>query len=177
MAKVSWRTDHEGIERMRELTEALILTEKDRAGPLRIVMHKEHARQVKQAFQTEGASTGMGKWKGWSPSYAAWRASLPGSPSGRRLGPGFGSKILVLGGEMKSKATKVSHPDFVSLFKKPFTYSFGVRDEKAVKHENGPSFGLPRRSFIQKTPGQLEHFNLELTNFWKKRIRQVLRNA
>ncbi len=155
-----------GIERVRTLTQGLLLTDRDKAGPLRKELQKTHIKQVNKAFSTQGVSVQGGPWKGWSAPYAAWRAR----------NPSLGKKMLVLTGTMKERFTKATHGAFVSNFVKPFTFQFGAVDDVAFKHQNAVD-RLPKRSVIDKTSKQLKEFRATLESYWIKRIEQVLRNV
>lgn len=162
---VGMTVNHKGIERMRDTADALVLTEKDRAGPVRRELQKVHVMQVRQAFATQGATTLGGKWPAWSPSYAAWR---------KRYQARWGKKMMVLTGTMKWKFTKPSHRAFVSKWVRPWKFLFGAVDEVASLHQEGRG-RLPIRSVVNKTKKDLEQFGKALAEFWKKRIRQVVR--
>jgi hypothetical protein len=163
--KILMRVRHDNIERIRLNVDALKFTERDKKGPLMKVMARENARQVRLAFSTQGATVATGPWPALSPGYAAWKKKW--FPT---------KKILRLTDTLFDKATKVSHPAYIKKFVKPFRYVLGFRDEVGFKHQVGAD-NLPRRSLMDKKPGDIEHFKLELLNEFNKRKRAVERNA
>ena len=167
------RVNHDGIERIRLRTQKLILTDRDKAGPLRIELQQTHIKQVNAAFKTKGASTGMA-WPEWSPGYAAWRSKHPevGRTMMQLSAPwqGRGAK------ELRRAFTLPGSVKFIGRFVKPFKYIFGANDEVALKHEIGAG-RLPRRSVITKTPADIKQFIRTLLKFWDKRIEQFRRHA
>jgi len=173
MAKILFRPNPEAIERIRVTTEALKLTDKDKAGPLRIELESVHVKQVNKAFKTRGVSTGRA-WPAWKPGYAAWRAK----------NPGFGKTMMQLSKpwqgrpakELRRAFTLPGHPKSIGKFKKPFSFIFGASDDVAFKHEHGIG-PLPRRSIINKTPKDIKQFVRTLLSFWDKRIEQATRHA
>ena len=159
--KVIMKPNRDGIERLRELSESIILTEHDRKGPLLRELGRTNVKQVRRAIATQGASSGA-VWQGWSPGYVAWRAKNA-----------LGRTMMVLTGTLKAKFTAVTHGDHIREWVRPFTYRFGARDEIAFRHQTGDG-GLPVRSVINKTDADHQEFRNTLFEFYIKRLRQVL---
>jgi len=159
--KVILKPDKRGIERLRELSESIILTEHDRKGPLLRELGRTNVKQVRRSFASRGVTTGA-PWEPWSPGYAAWRARNA-----------LGNRMMILTGTLKNKFTAVSHGDHIRRFIAPFTYQFGALDEVAFKHQN-PTGLLPKRSVIDKTAADHKEFRSTLLDFYIKRVRQVL---
>lgn len=156
------------FKRLRARTEALLLTDADKSGPLMVEMDREHVRQVTKAYTTEGATT-QGGWPRLSPRYAAWK---------RKAFPG--RKILVRSGETRARFTRPNHPGHYRAFIRPFTYLFGADSSVQAKHEYGigdPGQRLPRRSILTKTAQDIAAFQNALVQFYLKRVRQVLRHT
>lgn len=165
---VRMRYNRAGIERLRTLTGGLLLTDADKAGPLLVELDRVHTRQSRQAFVSEGASTGS-VWARLSPRYQAWK---------RKARPG--RKILVFDGETRDRFLMPTNPNHLREYVKPSIYRFGVASEKAWHHENGIGEGtqrLPRRSVLRKTAAQYQEFTKAFVAFYIKRMRQVLRHA
>jgi hypothetical protein len=154
-----------GIERLRTKVEALRLTPADKAGPLMVEMDRECSRQFRQAFTTEGATSGS-RWPDLSPRYAAWK---------RKVRPG--RKILVFSGDTRERFLMPTNSAHVRQFIPPFTYRFGAASEKAWRHEYGVGEGkqrLPVRSVVRKTANDIKSFQRVLATFYIKRLRQVV---
>lgn len=155
------------FQRLRMRTEALMLSEADKRGPLLVEMDRTHVRQVTKAYTTEGASTGRA-WERLSPGYAKWK---------RRHFPG--RKILVLTRDTRERFTQPTNAAHIREFKTPFTYIFGALSEKQWRHETGTGTGrqrLPVRSVLTKTQADYAAFVTTLRVFYQKRVRQVLRH-
>jgi len=162
------RSQPAGFKRLRTRSQLLILSRADRAGPLLTELDRVHVRQVRQAFSTEGASTGS-SWPALSPGYAKWK---------RRAYPG--RRILTRSRDMRNKFEQSSNPGHVRRWLGGLRFGFGVIDEKAWRHENAAGVGhqrLPRRSVIQKTAAQLQEFTRAFIAFYIKRVRQALRHS
>ena len=164
------RVNRDSFKRVRTRIEALQLSDADRSGPLLIELDRENTRQVRRAFASEGSTTGSGRWPRWSPKYAAWRESL----AGRRRS--IGRRMLVLTGTMRDKFISPSHGDHVAEWRGGFRYAFGVADDVAYIHMGSAGRSqMPYRSVIDKTEADRRGFAGVLLNFYRKRIRQVLR--
>lgn len=165
---VTMRSNSSEFKRFRTRIEALILSDADKSGPLMIVMDREHIRQVRRAYGSEGATTAQGPWPRLSPRYAAWK---------RKAYPG--RRILVRTRETFQKFVQPTSASHIRRFVQPFSYQFGAASEAQWRHENAAGVGgqvLPRRSILAKTANDLQGFNKALLGFWIKRVRQVLRH-
>lgn len=165
---VRMRSNPAGFERMRTLTEGLILTDADKAGPLMVEMDKEQVRQVTRAYTSEGVTSG-GAWARLSPGYARWKS---------RAYPG--RKILVRTRETRERFTQPSNPAHIRQFLPPFSYQFGAVSGVQAAHEYGigsPGQRLPVRRILRKTQADLAAFQKVLVDFYIKRVRQILRHA
>jgi hypothetical protein len=164
---VTMRPNPGEFKRLRTRTEALLLSDADKRGPLMVEMDKEHVRQVTRAYTSEGAST-QGGWPALSPRYAAWK---------KKAYPG--RRILVRTRETRNRFTQPANPAHVRQFIPPFSYQFGARSAVQTKHEFGigdPGQKLPRRSILTKTSADLAAFTRTFLQFYTKRVRQVLRH-
>lgn len=164
---IRMRSNPAGIERLRTRTQAILLSDADKGGPLLIELDRVHSRQARRAFTTQGASTGAA-WKPLSPGYAKWK---------RKVKPG--RRILVFNGDMRDRYTMPTNANHIREYVRPFTYRFGVVSEKAWRHETGTGEGrqvLPRRSALTKTAEDYRQFVAQLRTFYLKRVRQVLRH-
>ena len=155
----------ERFERLRTKMQAIALTQADRSGPLLRELDREHIRQVRKAFTTEGDSVPSGPWPSLSPRYKKWKLAQVGR-----------KKILRFKDVLFRKATNAGHPDHLRIFTPPFKYGFGFRDEPGHRHEAGDP-PLPRRSLVEKSEADYQRFIAVLTVFWHKRIRQVERTV
>lgn len=167
---IRMRVNRDGFKRIRTKLEALSLSDADRSGPLLIELDRENIRQVRQAFSTLGASTAGGAWAAWSPDYAKWRGSLAG------LRASVGRRMMILTSTMFGKFTSPSHGEHVAEWRGGLRYAFGARDDVAFIHM-GPAgrSRMPYRTVIDKTQADVRRFASVLVNFYRKRIRQVLR--
>lgn len=161
------RVNQKGIERTRTILQALTLTNSDREGPILRVLDRLHNDQVRLAFRTGGSSVASGPWPAWSPDYAKWRAKHVGR---------LGRTMMFLTGTLYGKATSPNHGDHVAEFVPPFGYRFGFADEVGFWHQEGAG-QLPKRSLIDKTDSQYRAFTAAFTDFYLKRIRQVVRRV
>lgn len=162
------RSNTAGFKRLRTRTEALLLSDADKAGPLLVEMDRENVRQVTKAYTTEGESSG-GFWARLSPGYARWkRVAYPGR------------KILVRTRETRTRFTSPSNPAHIRRFLRPFSYVFGAFSAVQAAHEYGigdPGQRLPVRPVMRKTPADLAAFRKALLAFYVKRLRQIYRHA
>jgi hypothetical protein len=159
------KVNPEGFERLRRKADAIRLTQADRSGPLLREMDREHIRQVRRAFTSEGGSVPSGPWPKLAPRYAKWKLAQVGR-----------KKILRFKDTLFKKATNAGHPDHLRVFTPPFKYGFGFRDEPGFRHETGDP-PLPRRSLVEKSEADYQGFIAVLVGFWRKRILQVARSA
>jgi hypothetical protein len=169
MAVVSMTPNPAGIERLRTLPEALLLTDKDKKGPLLIEMDVANIKQVKRAFTTKGASVRTGPWRPWSPRYAAWRQKH-----------GLGKQMLRLHDSMFGKFTARTHRAHIARWRSPLKYDFGARDDVAFIHQNPKASGrpnFPKRSVIDKTSRDHKAFVTTFVGFYKKHLRRIFRNV
>ena len=152
-----------GYKRLRTLAEAIPLSEGDKSGPLLRALDQVHVVQVKRAFQSQGGSVPSGPWPKLSPRYAEWKK--------RQVGK---KKILRFTDTLYEKATSPRHGNHIARYMAPFTFALGFRDDPGFFHqEGGPT--LPKRSLVDKGESDLAAFRRALTEFWIKRLRQVLR--
>ena len=162
---VRMKTNGPGIERLRTISEALILSDRDKKGPLLIELDAENIKQVRRAFATKGASTPSGPWRAWSKSYAAWRSS-----------EGLGKLMLRLTDSMFDKFVSRTHGSHIARWRKPLKYDFGVLDDVAFIHQNALE-GKPKRSVIDKTSKDHRKLVDRFVKFYGKRLRQTFRNV
>lgn len=164
------RVNRDAFTRIRSKIEALKLSDADRSGPLLIELDRENVRQVRRAFASQGATTPAGTWPRWSPEYDKWRRSV----AGRRRG--IGLRMLQLTGTMFAKFVSPSHGDHVAEWRGGFRYAFGVVDDLAyIQMGQAGRSVMPYRTVIDKTEADRRGFAAVLVNFYRKRIRQVLR--
>lgn len=164
------RVNRDAFARIRSKIEALKLSDADRSGPLLIELDRENIRQVRQAFASQGATTPAGIWPPWSPEYDKWRRSV----AGRRRS--IGLRMLQLTGTMFAKFVSPSHGGHVAEWRGGFRYAFGVMDDVAYIHMgDAPRGKMPYRTAIDKTEQDRRGFASVLVNFYRKRVRQVLR--
>lgn len=161
------RVRPEAFKRIRTKLQALQLSDGDRQGPVLRVLDTVHSAQVARAFASQGASTGRA-WAPWSEPYKAWRAKHRGR---------LGAKIMVLSGTLKEKATSPRHGGHVARWLGGFRYAFGFIDEPGYIHMNTDAARgkMPLRSALIKTEADRRGFAAAFLNFYRKRIRQVLR--
>jgi hypothetical protein len=155
------------LERLRKRTAALLISDRERQGPILVALDRVHSQQARRAFTTEGVSTGSA-WKPLSKGYAAWK---------RRVKPG--RRILVFSGDMRDRFTLPASANHIREWVRPWTYLFGVASTKAWRHETGTGEGkqvLPRRSVLAKTAADLKQFTEAFASYYIKRTRQVLRH-
>lgn len=164
---VRMRVRPEGFKRLRTLNEALRLSDGDRQTVVLRLLDSVHNRQVRKAFTTQGASTGR-PWAPWSPGYAAWRKRH-----------GLGRRIMRLTDTLYEKATSPFHGGHVAQWLGGLRYSFGFADEPGYLHMNAeaPRGRLPLRSALLKTQADHRELVSAFADFWRARVRQVLRNA
>lgn len=166
------RPKPEGFKRLRTITEALALDDGDRSGPVLRLLDSVHRKQAREAFTTQGASTGSA-WKALNPVYAKWKAKA-----------GYGRQMLRMAKTYRTREphqlfrgfTLASGPGNIARWVGGLRYQFGIADDVAAAHEFGEG-NLPRRTVIQKTPEQHHDFVAAFVEFWRKRIRQVVRHA
>lgn len=160
------RVRPEGFKRIRTKLEALQLSAGDRQGPLLRALDAEHNLQVRQGFVTRGASVGTGPWPPWSPKYAKWRARHS------RLG----KRMMRLTDSLYEKASFSNHAGHIAKWLGNMRFAFGFADDVGYWHQHG-SGNLPVRSVVDKTPRQKREFATVLVEFYRKRVRQVLRRT
>jgi hypothetical protein len=162
------RVNGPAFERMRTRTQALMLTDGDRAGPLLRALDTVHAAQVRRAFSSQGASTGL-SWSPWSAGYAAWRAKHP------RLG----KSIMRLTDTLYEKATSVLHGNHIARWMGALRFDFGFIDEPGYIHMNTEAARgkMPLRSALIKTERDHQEFVDRLVTYWRARIQQALRHG
>lgn len=158
------RVRPEGFKRIRTKLEALQLTPGDLQGPVLRVMDSVHNKQVRQAFSTRGASVAGGPWPAWSKRYADWRARNP--RSGRRM--------MRLTDTLYSKAVFPNHAGHIAEWLGRLRFRFGYADDVGFYHQNSTT---KPRSVINKTEPQRRDFVAAFVNFYRARIRQVLRHT
>lgn len=150
------------LKRLREMNDAFILTEAEKAGPVLAVLAEPHVAQVKRAFSSEGASTGQGPWEPLNPKYAAWKRKKVGA-----LG------MLIFTGQFKTAATTLGL--IIREYTSPNTYGLGYEEEKGARHERGTDH-MPRRSVLDKTPADLHEMSVAFQRFWIARAKAIIRN-
>lgn len=101
--KLRIRTNPDAFDRLRNCTNAFLITRGDLKGPILIRLGQEHRRQEKRIFASEGREGQAGKWEGLSPAYKASKVRAVGS---RR-------KILVFSGEMKKRFITKSRSEYI----------------------------------------------------------------
>lgn len=171
---VRMRMNGPGIERIRTRAQAMLLTQRDMAGPLLTVLGEENVRQVRRAFASRGATVATGPWPSLTARYAKWKAKM-----------GYGTAMMKMAKEYRGRAaallfsefTQVMHPAHIRRWVGPgLRFQFGAADDVAFFHQNaaGP---LPQRSVIDKTDDDYRHFKDVFLDFYRKRIAQALRYA
>ncbi|HKB37268.1 MAG TPA: hypothetical protein VKD72_12505 [Gemmataceae bacterium] len=162
---IRMRANRAAFARIRTRVEALRLSDGDRSGPLLVELDRENIRQVRRAFSTHGATTPGGPWLPWSEEYRNWRKRHH-----------LGRQMLKLTGTMFGKFVSPSHGDHIAQWRGAMRFAFGARDDVAYVHMgDGPRSRMPYRSVIDKTDADKVGFAARLLNFYRKRIRQVLR--
>ena len=159
------RINNDAFERIRARVRAMELSEGDRRGPVLIALDRTHVDQVRAAFTSQGRSVATGPWPPWSARYAGWR---------RRHG--HGTRMLRLTNTMYGKFTQPSHPSHIRRWEGGLAYSFGALDDVAAWHQEGAGH-LPVRSVVDKTVGDHRELVSTFSDFYRKRVRQVLRHA
>lgn len=162
------RTNREGFQRIRTLAEALHLSPSDMAGPVLKELGVHHRRQENQIFASEGSAAASGRWPALSPGYASRKRK----EFGRK-------KILQRTGDMKSRLTKASNPnyyqDYVARSDRTGIFRFGARSGLARSHISGIG-SLPMRDMLTKTAQQVGELRLAFATWYRtKRVPQVLR--
>jgi hypothetical protein len=185
--RVVIKKNPEAFRRVRKtMEEGLALTNGDMAGPVLVILGQVHREQEKAIFGTEGRAN-VGGWPALSPPYAKKKRKLT-----RR-------RMLNLTGDMKSRFTVPTNPAYVQRFvprgiNGSGVFQFGAvsaiaaahlhgRPEMAAIKQSGLSrkiFGgiarrLPVRDMISKTAGMVSQMNVALSNWYAKRVQQVLR--
>jgi hypothetical protein len=182
------RVDMKAFERTRGRVNDLAVTPGDFKGPVMTVLSQVHREQEKLIFRTEGAAGAGGKFSPLNPSYAARKRKAVGN-----------RKILQLTGDMKDRFTMRSHPGFyqecVVQSAARALYRLGARSNVAAAHAAGDPklanaaarsmaakklFGglaprLPRRDMNTKTDAMYRELTRAFTEWYIKRVRQVLR--
>ena len=165
MCKMRVRPRPEGFKRLRTKIESLALTPGDLQGPVLRLLDSVHNQQVGQAFLTRGASVATGPWPPWSPRYARWRAKYH-----HRIG----HRMMYVTGTLFAKAARSNHASHIAEWLGKMRFRFGYVDDVGYWHQHGTG-KMPVRSVIDKTEKQKHDFVAAFVDFYRKRIRQVLR--
>lgn len=151
------------IDRLRSMNSAFILADGEKSGPVLAALTPVHLRQVNRAFNTEGATTGMGLWPRLSARYAKWKQKVAPNKT-----------MLQLTGEFNNLSTQTQL--IVREYTSPNIYSFGFESEVGAIHERGIG-KMPRRSILDKTRSDFEEFTKKFAEFWIDRAKAIIRNA
>lgn len=189
---MSARVNQEGFRRFRRKLDLLRIDYWDLKGPILVEMGQVHRRQQAQIFTSEGRAGAGGKFSPLNPSYAARKKKAVGR-----------KKILQLTGDMKSRFTKRSNPNYVQEYvagagSARGVMRFGAYSDVAAAHRAGnPSLANPTsrshaaktlfggiakrlrvRDMMSKTPQQI-HELLRAAKDWyiNKRIPQATRHV
>lgn len=159
------RVRPEGFKRIRTKLEALQLSRGDLQGPVLRALDTEHCLQVRGAFTTHGAGVAGGPWPAWSPRYAAWRAKH-----------GLGHRMMRLTDNLYGRSTSPRHGGHVARWLGRLRFAFGYVDDVGYWHQNAKP-PRKKRSVIDKTARQYREFVTVFVDFYRKRVKQVLRHT
>ena len=154
--------------RLRTKNQALGLTDGDYSGPVLTVIGQVHRKQENRIFATQGSAGAGGAWPKLSPAYAK-----------RKRKDGFGSRILVRTGAMKSALTTPGNPNYYQAFQRVgalAVFLLGGFSRIAGYHRRGTP-PQKRREMLNKTAAQIAEIRRALFDWYKLRIQQVQRHG
>lgn len=183
--KLKVDVNREGLERLRQVTDLLVITRGDLQGPVLTRVAQVHRAQEARIFSSEGAEGGSGAWPRLSAAYAerkanagrSGRAAVKGTKGKGRIAAlralkrPISQKILVWSGEMKDRFLRHSNPAnierFVQTSETTGKFQLGAASEIAGYHFSGTS-RMPVRNMIEKTPAQIQACWQAIVDWYRK---------